>query len=167
MEIALIYISIKNNMDTQTIVKGLINEYIKPKYPIYKVEYVEIEQVYCEEDDEPAMKPTKIIGLFNLLPDNIHEKKLTGKHQGKEMILMGIPIAQGNLCKHTSKFGISQQIECEEERAEIQKTMIKEHTECLPFINKYVIDAFVEDNRIIQMGGNDVMYIFKNIERVA
>ena len=45
--------------------------------------------------------------------------------------------------------------------------MIKEHTECLPFINKYVIDAFVEDNRIIQMGGNDVMYIFKNIERVA
>ena len=51
MEIALIYISIKNNMDTQTIVKGLINEYIKPKYPIYKVEYVEIEQVYCEEDD--------------------------------------------------------------------------------------------------------------------
>ena len=39
MEIALIYISIKNNMDTETIVKGLINEYIKPKYPIYKVYY--------------------------------------------------------------------------------------------------------------------------------
>jgi len=154
-------------MDTETIVKGIISEYIKPKYPIYKVEYVKVSQQWDDDAEEPRMIHTKIIGMFNLLPENIREKKLTGKHQGNDMILLGIPIAQGNLCKHTCSFGTSQPIESDEERAEIQKIMLKEHTECLPFISKYVIDGFVEDNRITYGGEHDSLYIFKNIERVA
>jgi len=153
-------------MDTETIVKGIISEYIKPKYPIYKVEYVKVSRQWDDNDEEHIMIPTKIIGMFNLLPENIHEKKLTGKHQGNDMVLMGVPIAQGNVGEHTLKFGTSTFIQSEEERAEIQKIMIKEHTECLPFICKYVIDAFVEDNRIIQEE-HETLYIFKSIERVA
>jgi len=153
-------------MDTETIVKGIISEYIKPKYPIYKVEYVKVSQIWDDDDEEHKMIHTKIIGMFNLLPQNIHEKKLTGKHQGNDMVLMGVPIAQGNLCNHTLKFGTSTFIQSEEERVEIQKIMIKEHTECLPFISKYVIDAFVEDNTIIQEE-HETLYIFKSIERVA
>ena len=55
-------------MDSEAIVKGLINEYIKPPHPIYHVDYVKVSQEYDCQSEEMEIEYESINGLFYMIP---------------------------------------------------------------------------------------------------
>jgi len=151
-------------MDTET-----SYSFIKPKSPIYKVDYVEIKQdCFNTENGDVYMKHKQIIGLFNLLPENVQKRKLTGKHKEKEISLWNCPIAQENLDRCGSVFNYNnnntEPVDWKERKG-IEEPIIEEHNNYLPFITKKTIDDFEKNRYVNEQDG--VIYIFKSIERVA
>ena len=144
--------------------------FIKPKCPIYKVDYVEICQDYSDAEGggDTFMKHIQITGLFNLLPENVKKRKLTGKHKEKEISLFDCPIAQKNLNRCGSVFyynnNNSEPVDWKERKG-IEEPIIEEINKYLPFITKQTIDNFEKNRYVDHQEG--IIYIFKNIERVA
>jgi len=150
-------------MDTDNIVKGLINEYIKPPHPIYKVEYVMCDVDF--EDDEVRTIYKEHIGLFNMMPKGFH----TGEHEGKTLRMFDNPISQERKTTDTLQFILlGQGHDDNDERLDFKKSWVNERNKLLPFIKQEVIDNF-EENKYVHRGLSDhnELYIFKSIERVA
>ncbi len=144
--------------------------FIKPKCPIYKVDYVEVRQDYSDANGggDIFMKHKQIIGLFNLLPENVQKRKLTGKHKEIEISLWNCPIAQENLdrCGSVFKYDNNNTEPVEwKARKEIEEPIIEEYNKYLPFITKKTIDDFEKNRYVNEQEG--VIHIFKSIERVA
>jgi len=154
-------------MDTDNIVKGLINEYIKPPHPIYKVEYVMCDIDF--EGDEVRTTYKKHVGLFNMMPKDFGDKVLTGEDGGRTLRMYDEPISQERKAVNRCEFLIlGQGYDDNDERLDIKKSWVNERNKLLPFIKQEVIDSF-EENDDVYRGQSDhnELYIFKSIERVA
>ena len=53
-------------MDTESIIKGLVTEYLKPKYPIYRVWYIETSIL-----NDDTLRSEQFCALFEVTPIDV------------------------------------------------------------------------------------------------
>jgi len=151
-------------MDSASIVKGLIQDYIKPPHPLYRVEYVKCELEW-DEDEGPHINANLHVGVFNLM--RLTECEITNngiKYKANVPPLSTQKLHPCQICLHqVITAGDTVMVEYPNEKEnEIRKTF----ADRTPYILESVVNNFNEDGDNITNWRDD-KYIIISIKRVA